>query len=104
MKFIPNYDKDFYPMSVRLQEFRAEVKNSKSKKLSVCVERNNGYNYIYTIDIFDDSIKAEQNYFIVERIIKSILWVVGGYKIYICGDKKVFDKAITYDEFIELDV
>ena len=40
MKFIPNYDKDFYPMSVKLQEFRAEVKNSKSKKLSICVERN----------------------------------------------------------------
>ncbi|MBE5738100.1 MAG: ROK family protein [Clostridiales bacterium] len=92
MKFIPNYDKDFYPMSVKLQEFRAEVKNSKSKKLSICVERNNEYNYMYTIDIFDDSLKAEQNYFIVERIIKSILWVVGGYKIYICGDQYVFDR------------
>ena len=92
MKFTPNYDKGFYPMSVRLQEFRNEVKNSKNKKLSICVERNNGYNYIYNIDIFDDKNKAEQNYFIVERIIKSILWVVGGYKIYICGDQDIFDR------------
>ena len=53
MKFIPNYDKDFYPMSIRLQEFRTEAKNSKSKKLSICVERNNEYNYIYTDETAD---------------------------------------------------
>lgn len=92
MKFIPNYDKDFYPMSIKLQEYKEAVKNADSKVLSICVERNDGYNYIYNVDIFNDTDKNEENYKVIERIIKSILWVVGGYKIYICGDDFIYNK------------
>lgn len=92
MKFTPCFDKDFYPMSVKLKEFREAVEKSDNKILKICVERNNGYNYIYEIKIFSAKDKEAENYGIVERIIKSILWVVGGYKIYICGDDFIFDK------------
>ena len=92
MKFTPNYDKGFYPISVKLQEYRKAVKSEENKLLKICVERNDGYNYIYELNIFADANKKEDNYEIAERIIKSILWVVGGYKIYICGDKYVFDR------------
>ena len=92
MKFTPNYDKGFYPISVKLQEFRKAVESEENKLLKMCVERNDGYNYIYEIKIFADQKKQEENYEIAERIIKSILWVVGGYKIYICGDKYVFER------------
>ena len=92
MKFTPNYDKGFYPISVKLQEYRKAVKSEENKLLKICVERNDGYNYIYELNIFADENKQEDNYEIAERIIKSILWVVGGYKIYICGDKYVFDR------------
>ena len=51
MKFIPVYDKGFTPMIIKLNEFKNEVKNSKNKQLKICVERNKGYNFIYTIDI-----------------------------------------------------
>ena len=92
MKFTPNYDKGFYPISVKLQEYREAVKNEQNKLLKICVERNDGYNYIYELNIFADQNKQEENYQVAERIIKSILWVVGGYKIYICGDKYVFER------------
>lgn len=92
MKFTPNYDKGFYPISVKLQEFRKAVKSEENKLLKICVERNDGYNYIYELNIFADASKQQDNYEIAERIIKSILWVVGGYKIYICGDKYVFER------------
>lgn len=92
MKFTPCFDNDFYPMSVKLKEFREAVEKSDNKILKICVERNNGYNYIYEIKIFSAKDKEAENYGIVERIIKSILWVVGGYKIYICGDDFIFDK------------
>ena len=92
MKFTPNYDQGFYPISVKLQEFRKAVESEENKLLKMCVERNDGYNYIYEIKIFADQKKQEENYEIAERIIKSILWVVGGYKIYICGDKYVFER------------
>lgn len=98
MKFKPIYEQDFYPMSVKLREFRESVKKEGGKPIKICVERNDGFNYVYSIDIFKDSNKNQDNYDVVERIIKSILWVVGGYKIYICGDDYIYDnisKAYT---------
>lgn len=92
MKFIPNYDKGFMPMSVVLGDFKKAVAKSSHKDLKICVERNDGYNYIYTLPIYCAEDKCEKNYEVAERIIKSILWVVGGYKIYICGDKYIYDK------------
>ena len=92
MKFTPVYDKNYYPMIVKLNEFREAVKKEESKTLKICVERNKGYNFIYTLDIFADESKREENYGVVERIIKTILWVAGGYKIIICGDKYIYER------------
>ncbi len=92
MKYVPVYEKEFMPISIVLRDYKKAVSNAKSKILKICVERNNGYNYIYTLDIFDDQSKDQENYGIAERIIKSILWVVGGYKIYICGDEYIYNR------------
>ena len=92
MKFVPKYDKKFLPMIVVFNEFREEVKKAEHKTLKICVERNDGYNYVYNLDIFSDSSKNERNYQIAERIIKSILWVIGGYKIYLCGDDYIYER------------
>ena len=92
MKFVPVYDKTFNPISVVLRDFKARVSNAENKELKICVERNDGYNYVYKLDIFTDESKREENYGIAERIIKSILWVVGGYKIYISGDDYIYNR------------
>ncbi len=92
MKFVPVYDKTFNPISVVLKDFKNQVSKEENKRLKICVERNDGYNYIYELDVFADQNKAELNYGIAERLIKSILWVVGGYKIYLSGDDYVFNK------------
>ena len=92
MKFTPVYEKEFRPMSVVLRDYKAAVKGAEHKTLKICVERNDAYNYIYALDIFAAPEKREENYEIAERIIKSILWVVGGYKIYICGDDYIYDR------------
>ena len=92
MKFLPVYDKGFTPISVVLRDFKNDVKNADNKTLKICVERNDGYNYVYDLQIFADGKNNERNYQIAERLIKSILWVVGGYKIYICGDEYVYEK------------
>ena len=93
MKYIPSIDTKFTPLVLKLREFQNKVKLSKEKqKLTICLERHHGYNYHYTIDILVDSEENNQeNIVIVERIIKSILWIVGGYKIYISGSKFVYE-------------
>ncbi len=95
MKFVPVYDKEFNPISLVLRNFKNEVDKAPNKLLKVCVERNNAYNYIYEIKIFSDKEKWEENYQVVERLVKSILWVVGGYKIYVCGDDYVYEKLAS---------
>lgn len=92
MKFTPKFDKDFLPISVKFNDYKKEVSKVANKPLKICVERNDGYNYIYGFDIFSDKTKNNENYEIAERIIKSILWVVGGYKIYISGDEYVYER------------
>lgn len=92
MKFIPHFDKDFRPLSLELSAFKKEALASSHKTLKICVERNDGYNYIYELPVFADKYKEETNYGLAERIIKSILWVVGGYKIYICGDDYIYGR------------
>lgn len=92
MKFTPAFDKKFNPISVVLRDYKSRVALSEKKTLGICVERNDGYNYVYNLEIFAESSKNEENYAIAERIIKSILWIVGGYKIYIYGDKYIFNR------------
>lgn len=92
MKFTPVYDKKFNPLSVVLAEYKKAVSVVENKMLKICIERNDGYNYIYELPIYACSCKEEENYKLVERIIKSILWVVGGYKIYICGDDYIYNR------------
>ncbi len=93
MKFIPTFDNKFQPLSVALNNYKKSVAKTANKELKICVERNDGYNYIYSLRIYNEYSKAEENYRIVERIIKSILWIVGGYKIYLAGDRYIYEKV-----------
>ncbi len=95
MKFTPVYDKNFAPLSIKLAEFKKAVSQAENKLLKICVERNDGYNYIYDLPIYVAEDKKEENYKLAERIIKSILWVVGGYKIYIAGDDYIYERIAT---------
>jgi len=93
MKYVPSLDKNFKPLIIELNEFKKAVNNSPNKsKLVICLERNDKYNYIYNIDIYKDNTGFDEiNYRIVERIIKTLLWLVGGYKVYIFGSKYLFE-------------
>lgn len=94
MSYTLNYDKNFTPMITALRSFKAAVVKEAHKPLKICIERNQGYNFIYKLNIFDseEQKKKDENYALCERMIKSILWVAGGYKIYIFGDKDLFER------------
>lgn len=105
----PVLDKNFYPMIKALEEYEAEVKKSgNTAEVALIAERNGGYNYVYQYTAFaDDSGKDEWNFRIAERLAKTILWVVGGYKISVSGSKKIYEglkKAYTVDGARAFDV
>ncbi len=88
----PILDKNFYPMIKALNDFDEAVKKSGgSNKITLVVERSGGYNYVYSYNAFCDGVNDQLNFRIAERLAKTILWVVGGFKICIAGSKAIYE-------------
>ena len=81
MKYVPSLEPGYIPMISKVREF----KEKGTIPFAICVERNKGYRYRYDIKLIENN--EEENAEYVERIIKTILWVVGGFKIYLGGDE-----------------
>ncbi|HHU56556.1 MAG TPA: ROK family protein [Acholeplasmataceae bacterium] len=91
MKYVPSLDKNFKPAILEVRDFIKRVEESGlENELTICLERTKGYNYFYKIKVFQDNKgHDDENFEIVERIVKSILWVVGGFRFYIAGSHEL---------------
>ena len=82
MKFTPTLDKHYRPFAVELAAYREAVRASgNSRPCRIAVE-GAGNVYAYTLEIFAEG-HEEENYLIVERMAKALLWVIGGHKLYL---------------------
>ena len=82
-------DPQFAPMSLKVREMR-ELTKDNGQEIVIGVERNKGAVTTYRTRIFPDGTgHDEENYRFVERIVKSMLWVAGGFKIIIAGSEVV---------------
>lgn len=95
IKNIPELDKSFIPFGVWSDAYLKKATNP----VSVAVEREDG-----KISVFNTFIRGEEygkaNYRYIERVVKFLLWCVGGWKIYLCGCDKEAEriaKAYTPD-------
>lgn len=93
---LPILEKEFKPAIIELRKFNEDVAASSKQHLFLAIKRNGGFVYTKEIDVFKDGIDDKRNIFIVERLIKTILWTVGGYEIYISGSKIIADKIASY--------
>ena len=84
-------DEQFQPMAVVVRDFKKAVAESKSNKIVIAIERNNSYISTFKLDVFADGINDSENIKLVERIVKTMLWTRGGYKIIIAGSKVIAD-------------
>jgi len=81
VKNTPVLDETFVP----LYKFNKAFLAGATVPLKITVERNSGYVYVYDTFVREGTVYADANKFYVERMVKAILWCVGGYKITICG-------------------
>lgn len=91
----PVLDANFYPMIKALEAFDEKVRAAGEEdraEIALVVERSGGYNYVYRYTAFRDGVDDELNYRIAERLVKSVLWVVGGYKIYVAGSRLIYER------------
>ena len=107
LKVKAKLDPSFEPLSVVCRDMREATKDD-GQDIIIAVERNRGYTTTYKTRIFRDGIgKDEENFRFIERIVKSILWIAGGYKIIIAGSETVgrrIKEAYTYGGLRDFDV
>ena len=88
LKLDPTYE----PAILYFNQFKEEVLASNDfEALTVDVERMDGFNESYTTNIFKDPAKLGQNLFFADRLVKTLLWLYGGYKVTIVGNKAVYE-------------
>ena len=91
------YDPGFSPIVKYIEAYERDVQNAPHKRVAISVERNKGYVRTLEMDVFNDGVDDERNGVAVERIVKTFLWVYGGYKIIISGSRPIYEHiARTY--------
>ena len=84
IKNLPALDADFIPFGVWAKAYLKEA----ARPFKIAVERENGL-----VSVFETKLRgaefAEANARFVERLVKMLLWSVGGWKVYLCGDDAI---------------
>ena len=92
LKVNAKLDPGFMPLSLVCREMREATKEN-GQQLVIGIERNQGYITTYKTVVFPDGTGHDQeNFNFVERIVKALLWVAGGYKIIIAGSEVLGNK------------
>lgn len=93
-------DSDFMPMAVVFRDFTEAAKKAGGQKLMIGTVRNNNYVSAFEITVYPDGTgHDDENFFFTERIVKTLLWTRGGYKIIIAGSRVIADRITAAYDF-----
>ncbi|QSH42621.1 ROK family protein [Lentisphaerota bacterium] len=92
--FKPELDPGFVPAVLWNREYRRQVKASgMGQPLVIALERSNGTVSTLKTEVFPhDVIHRKLNIKYVERMIKFLLWVKGGYRVTVAGNKDIAEE------------
>ena len=81
----PKLDPGFIPFGVWMDAY---LKNA-NKPIAIAVERDKGQVSVRRTFIHGTPEMAQADYRYVERMVKFLLWSIGGFKVYICGAPEI---------------
>lgn len=87
VKNIPSLDKEFIPIGLFNRCFLKDAR----KPLGIAIERSEGQ--IAAVNTFirgTEEYKDADRYY-VDRLVKTMLWMKGGFRIFVKGDRGIFD-------------
>ena len=84
---MPELDPGFIPLG---KFFTAFLKDAK-EPLDIAVERSGGEVAVYRTKIHGTDEMAQADVYYVDRLIKMLLWMKGGFKVYLSGSKAVYE-------------
>ena len=91
LKNAPVLDTDFAP----LYAFNQAFLKTATKPFALGIERSNGQITVYETKIHGTPDKIDSDRYYVNRLLKALLWEVGGYKVHVCGDEAIFNYLKT---------
>ena len=92
LKVKAKLDPQFAPLSIVCREMREATKDN-GQDLVIGVERNKGYTTVYKTRVYKDGTgHDEDNFNFIERMVKALLWVAGGFKVIIAGSEVIGNK------------
>ena len=83
VKNTPALDPDFMP----LQRFNEAFLSGADKPVGIAVERTNGEMASVETFIHGTAALREADHFYIDRLVKTMLWMKGGFRIYVRGDE-----------------
>ena len=89
VKNIPELDPGFLPLG----KFAAAFLRSAQKPLDIAVERAGGEVAVYKTFIHGTPAMAAADRYYVDRIIKMLLWMKGGFRVYLSGDEGIYESV-----------
>lgn len=85
-------DPGFMPLSLILRNYESRVSQSPQKQhLVVTIERSHGCRSPFSMDILPDEMRDQETVELLDRIVKGLLWMRGGYRILVSGSKLVYE-------------
>ena len=84
IKNLPALDRAFIPFGV----WASAYEKGAERPFKIAVERENGLVTVYETKLRSPEF-AEANYRYAERCVKMLLWSVGGWRVYLCGDDAI---------------
>ena len=87
LKHTPPLDPDFIPLMRFNRAFLASAK----KPVAIAVERADGQMASCQTFIHGTPDRAQADHYYIERLVKTLLWMKGGFKIYISGDEGIYE-------------
>ena len=91
LKHIPILDPEFMPLMRFNHAFLADAK----KPVGIAVERADGQMASCHTFIHGTPEMAQADHYYIERIVKTILWMKGGFKVYVSGDEGTYEYLKT---------
>ena len=84
LKNQPLLDKNFIPFGIWIKAYLQDA----ARPFKIAVERENGLTSVFETKLRGSEF-AEANYRYAERFVKMLLWSVGGWRVYLCGDEAI---------------
>ncbi|NLO85711.1 MAG: ROK family protein [Clostridiales bacterium] len=91
LKVLAPLDPAFDPIYRGLQAFTQEAKAAGGNEIRITLERNDGLTAVHDMTMLPEGTDDARNIHMAERMVKSMLWVYGGFRVTIAGSQVIYE-------------